>query len=170
MFRYFDVVRGLLDEVQSSERESMEQAADVIASSIADGRVLHYFAAGHSHMLGDELFYRAGGLAPVNVILEPALMVANGASKSSRMEQLPGLAQIILAESEVRSGDVMIISSNSGINPVPVEMAAAAMDMHVRVIAITSVASSRDIPIRNSLGKRLYELADVVIEIGRAHV
>ncbi|MEA4884709.1 MAG: SIS domain-containing protein [Clostridia bacterium] len=164
MFRYFDVVKGLLDEVQSSERESMEQAADVIASSIADGRVLHYFAAGHSHMLGDELFYRAGGLAPVNVILEPALMVANGASKSSRMEQLPGLAQIILAESEVRSGDVMIISSNSGINPVPVEMAAAAMDMHVRVIAITSVASSRDIPIRNSLGKRLYELADVVID------
>ncbi len=61
MFEYFDVVRSLLDEVERAEAENMEEAATLIAEAIADGRVLHYFAAGHSHMLGEELFYRAGG-------------------------------------------------------------------------------------------------------------
>ena len=91
MFEHFDVLRSLLTRLSRLEAESMERAADLIAESIADGRVLHYFAAGHSHMLGEELFYRAGGLVPVNAIVEPALMVTNGAGKSSHMERLSGL-------------------------------------------------------------------------------
>lgn len=164
MFEYFDVMRSLLDEVEQAEAESMERAADLIAESIADGRVLHYFAAGHSHMLGEELFYRAGGLVPVNAIVEPALMVTNGAGKSSHMERLSGLARIILDDARIGAGDVMIIGSNSGVNPVPVEMAAEARADGVKVIALTSREGSRATPIRNSVGKRLYEIADIVID------
>ena len=164
MFKYFRVIHDLLDAIEASEGANMEQASEFIAQSIADGRVLHYFGAGHSHVLGEELFYRAGGLVPVNAILEPALMVGNGASKSSRMEQLPGLASIILRESQVNPGDVMIIASNSGINQVPVEMAAEARKMGVRVIALTSVRSSLQTPTRNTLSKRLLDCADVVID------
>lgn len=164
MIEYFDVVRSLLDEVERAEAESMERAADLIAESIADGRVLHYFAAGHSHMLGEELFYRAGGLVPVNAIVEPALMVTNGAGKSSHMERLPGLARIILNDARISAGDVMIVGSNSGVNPVPVEMAAEAKADGVKVIALTSVEGSRATPVRNSVGKHLYEIADIVID------
>ncbi|MDD4792691.1 MAG: SIS domain-containing protein [Firmicutes bacterium] len=164
MFEYFDVVRSLLDEVERAEAENMEQAADLIAESIADGRVLHYFAAGHSHMLGEELFYRAGGLVPVNAIVEPALMVTNGAGKSSHMERLAGLARIILDDARISAGDVMIVGSNSGVNPVPVEMAAEAKADGVKVIALTSVEGSRATPVRNSVGKRLYEIADIVLD------
>ena len=164
MFEYFDVVRSLLDEVERAEAENMEEAATLIAEAIADGRVLHYFAAGHSHMLGEELFYRAGGLVPVNAIVEPARMVTFGAGKSSHMERLTGLARIILDDAGVGSGDVMIVASNSGVNPVPVEMAAEAKSDGVKVIGLTSVEGSRTTPVRNSVGKRLYEIADIVID------
>ena len=164
MFDYFDLVRELLDKVQRSEQESMERAATAIADIIARGRVLHYFAAGHSHMLGEELFYRAGGLAPVNAIMEPSLMVSNGASKSSKLECLHGLAKVILEESGVERGDVLMVASTSGVNAVPVEMAAEATELGVRVIGITSVGASRATPLRNGSGKRLFELADIVID------
>lgn len=169
MFGYFDVVRDLLDAVEASEGDSMECAAELMAAALADGRILHYFGAGHSHVLGDELFYRAGGLVPVNAIQESALMVSEGASKSTKMEQLPGLAAIIVSESEMKAGDVLIIASNSGINQVPVEMAAEAQRIGVKVIALTSVNSSRSIPVRNSLNMRLLECADVVIDTHVPH-
>lgn len=164
MFKYFKVIHDLLDTVEKTEGTNMEQASELISKSLADGRVLHQFGAGHSHVLGEELFYRAGGLVPVNPILEPELMVSSGASKSSRMEKLAGLSSIILRESQVNAGDVMIIASNSGINQVPVEMAAEAQKMGVKVIALTSVASSLNIPTRNTLNKRLLDYADVVID------
>ncbi len=164
MFDYFDLIRELLDEVQRSEEESIERSAMLIADRIARGRVLHYFAAGHSHMLGEELFYRAGGLAPVNAIMEPSLMVSHGAAKSSKMECLHGLAKVIFEESGIEPDDVLMIASTSGVNAVPVEMAAEAAAAGVRIIGITSIGASRATPLRNGSGKRLFELADVVID------
>ena len=164
MFDYFDLVRELLDKVQRSEQESMERAATTIADTVARGRVLHYFAAGHSHILGEELFYRAGGLAPVNAIIEPSLMVSNGASKSSKLECLHGLAKVILEESGVERGDVLMVASTSGVNAVPVEMATEAAQLGARVIGITSIGASKATPLRNGSGKRLFELADIVID------
>lgn len=169
VYRYFDVIRNVMDIVQASERESMERASELIAEAIARGRVLHYFGAGHSHMLGDELFYIAGGLVPVNAIQEPGLMVVNGASKSTKMEQLPGLAAIVSSESQLNPGDVILIASNSGVNQVPVEAAAEAKKAGANVIALTSVSSSRAIPVLNSEGVRLCDLADVVIDTHVPH-
>ena len=164
MFDYFDLVRELLDEVQRSEQDSMERAATLIADTIARGRVLHYFAAGHSHMLGEEMFYRAGGLAPVNAIMEPSLMVSNGASKSSKLECLHGLAKVVLEESGIERGDVLMVASTSGVNAVPVEMAAEASKLGACVIGITSISASKATPLRNGSGRRLFELVDIVID------
>jgi len=164
VFDYFDLVRELLDEVQRSEENSMERAATLIADTIAGGRVLHYFAAGHSHMLGEEMFYRAGGLAPVNAIMEPSLMVSNGASKSSKLECLHGLAKVVLEESGIERDDVLMVASTSGVNAVPVEMAAEASKLGARVIGITSIGASKATPLRNGSGKRLFELVDIVID------
>ncbi len=81
MEEYFELIAVLLARVRESQREKVKEASEMIADSVAEGRILHFFAPGHSHMLGEELFYRAGGLAPVNVILEPALMVNYGAGE-----------------------------------------------------------------------------------------
>ncbi|MEA4884798.1 MAG: SIS domain-containing protein [Clostridia bacterium] len=164
MFEYFDVIRDTLDKVQASEGQNIERAAEMVADSISKGRPMHYFAAGHSHMLGEELFYRAGGLVPVNVLFEPSLMMHNGAAKSSKMERLPGFARIILEESCVKPGDVMVVVSTSGANAVPVQMAIEARNMGVHVVAVTSITGSRGSVPRNPEGKRLFELGDVVID------
>lgn len=164
MFDYFELVRELLDQVQRSEEGSMDRAAAMVADTIERGRVLHYFAAGHSHMLGEEMFYRAGGLAPVNAIIEPSLMVSYGAAKSSKLECLHGLAKVIFEESGIEPDDVLMIASTSGVNAVPVEMAAEAIGAGVRVIGITSIGASKATLLRNGSGKRLFELADVVID------
>ncbi|HAN86189.1 MAG TPA: hypothetical protein DCQ13_00925 [Firmicutes bacterium] len=161
---YFELIAVLLARAWESQRKKIEEASAMIADSIAEGRILHFFAPGHSHMLGEELFYRAGGLAPVNVILEPALMVNYGAGKSSKMERLPGLAKIIFDESSASCGDVMIVASTSGVNQVPVEMACEAKAAGVKVIALTSVEYSRATPVRNDREMRLYDIGDIVID------
>jgi uncharacterized phosphosugar-binding protein len=91
-------------------------------------------------------------------------MVSNGASKSSKLECLHGLAKVILEESGVERGDVLMVASTSGVNAVPVEMATEAAELGARVIGITSIGASKATPLRNGSGKRLFELADIVID------
>lgn len=164
MLKYFAVVRQLLAEVEVAEGRVLEEAAAAVAKCIAGGNVLHFFAAGHSHLLGEELFYRAGGLVPVNVLFEPGLMLHHGAGKSSRLERLPGYAAIILEEARTRPGDVMIVASTSGVNVVPVEMALEARKRGLFLIALTSVDGSRQTPARHPSGQRLCDLADLVLD------
>lgn len=164
MDEYFELVEALLSRVHQSQCGNIEKASELVADSLAEGRILHYFGPWHSHMLGEELFYRAGGLAPVNAILEPALMVNYGAGKSSKMERLPGLAKIVLDESSVKSGDVIIVASTSGVNQVPVEMACEAKAAGVKVVALTAVEYSCATPLRNDRNVRLCEVGDVVID------
>lgn len=163
---YFKAVSSILAQVASSQAAHISEAGRLAADSIANGGLIHTFGTGHSHLLAEEVFYRAGGLLTVNAILEPSLMLHEGGSKSSAMERLPGLAKVLLDQQPVEAGDVIIIASNSGRNAVPVEMA---MDAHARgmkVIAITSRAHSESQPPNHPSGKKLFELADVAIDNG----
>lgn len=164
MFRYFAEVRRLLTEVEATESRAVEEAAERLGECLAAGRVIHAFAAGHSHLLVEELFYRAGGLVPVNALLEPGLMLHHGAAKSSRMERLPGYAAIILEEGRPEPGDVLLVISTSGVNVVPVEMALEAKRRGLVVVAVTSVEASRRTAPRHPSGQRLCDLAEVVID------
>ena len=73
-------------------------------------------------MLAEELFYRAGGLGPVNAILEPALMLHEAAELGTYLERMEGIADFIVHREDIRPGDVLIAFSNSGRNAVPAEM------------------------------------------------
>jgi uncharacterized phosphosugar-binding protein len=117
-------------------------------------------------MLVEELFCRAGGLGCVNGILEPALMPHSGADKSSRLEQVPALARVVFEDEDIRSGDLVIAISHSGINPVVVEFAALTRERGIPLVAVTSLQHSRATPSRHSSGKRLCDLATVVIDTG----
>jgi uncharacterized phosphosugar-binding protein len=122
------------------------------------------FGTGHSHMLAEELFYRAGGLVPVNAILDSTLMLHESALTSSLAEQLPGYAEVVLSRYRVEPGETMIIASNSGRNSVPVEMAMAARARGLTVAALTSLAHANAHPSRHPSGKHLHELADYVLD------
>lgn len=158
---YLEHLIELMTKLIESQMPAIKKAAELVATAIAKGHIVHVFGVGHSHILAEEAFFRAGGLAPVNAILEPCLMLHEGASKSTRLENIAGLAQVLLDYYEVKQGDVLIIASNSGVNLVPVEMAVFAHNRGVSTVAITSVNYSRML---KGQGKALFEVADVVID------
>lgn len=161
---YHRRVHEQMDAALLGQRALLEDAADRIAAALSADRFLYAFGTGHSHMLAEEIFYRAGGLARACAILDPPLMLHESASASSQREQQSGSAAALLDRYPLSAGDVLVIASNSGRNAVPVEMALAARERRVQTIAITSLAHSRAFPSRHPSGRRLFEIADVVLD------
>lgn len=164
MLKFFEIAREILSRVEETQAASIEQAANLVADSLMKGGVWHVFGTGHSHFIGEEVYYRAGGLIPVNAILFPALMQHEGPVTSTRLERLPGLARVILDKQDAKPGDVLTIVSNSGKNAVPVEMALCARDRGIGTVAVTSLCQSRAANYGVGQTKKLYEVCDVVID------
>ena len=154
-----------LDQVDS-QHLAIGQAADAIASSIGKGGLLNLFGTGHSHLLAEEVFYRAGGLVAVRPLQCAGLMLHESASTSSAIERCSGLAQQLFDGWSIDPIDTVIVISNSGRNAVPIEFAMAAKENGNTVIALTSLASSQNCNSRHSSGKRLFEVADIVFDNG----
>lgn len=164
--RYLEVVSGLIDRLVADEWPNIRAAADLVADVLADGRDIHAFGTGHSHMLAEELFYRAGGLVNVRPILFEGVMLHSSAPLSTTLERLPGLADALLADHPIMAGDVLIVASNSGGNVVTSELAARVREIGGRVIAVTSLRHATSSAARSTTVPRLHELADVVIDNG----
>jgi len=162
--RYFAAVAEVLAAVAEGQSEAIGCAADLIATSIAQGGVVHLFGSGHSQMLCQEVFYRAGGLAAVNANLDDGLGLAGGAARASQVERMEGYGSVALSQQDLRSGEVMVVISTSGRNPVPVDAALEARRRGLFVVALTSVAYSQAAPSRHSSGMTLMDVADVVID------
>ena len=164
MLPYFDAIRAVLTEAEHKNAAAIATLSVTIADSIAAGGILHLFGTGHGHMLAEELFYRAGGLVPVNAILDPILMLHESALASSLAERLPGYAEVVLSRYRVEPGETIIIASNSGRNSVPIEMAIAAKARGLTVVALTSLAHANAHPSRHPSGKHLHDYADYVLD------
>jgi uncharacterized phosphosugar-binding protein len=161
--RYVAAAAGALAEVAATQAEALEEAAGLVAVSVADGGMLHLFGAGHSQLLALDAYVRAGGLACVNPILDPALSPAAGL-ELARVERTEGHGAALLAGEDLRPGEVVLIASNSGVNAVPVEVALGCRERGLAVVALTNLEQSKATAPRHPSGARLHELADVVID------
>jgi uncharacterized phosphosugar-binding protein len=161
---YIDGLQEVLERIRLEQANQIKQAGQLVAAALSAGGIVHAFGTGHSHLIADEAFFRAGGIAAVNPILDERLIFLKGALQSTRAERESGLAAELIAREDVRAGDAAIIISNSGRNAVPVEMALEMKALGAKVIAITNLEQSRQSSARHSSGKRLYELADVTID------
>ena len=169
----FEEIRSTLDRIETGQRASVAAAADLIADSLAADGVLHVFGTGHSEALAMELSGRAGGLIPTNKLaLRDAVLLGDlpaDALADPKAERDPEFARLVWELAPIRPGDVVLIASQSGGNGSTVEMALIAKSEGHRVIALTSLEHSRAITSRHPSGKRLFELADVVIDNGAPH-
>ena len=166
--RYIAEAGRLVARLATDEWPSLDAAANLVADALARGGDVHAFGTGHSHMLAEELFYRAGGLVRVKPILFEGLMLHAGAELSTALERLPGIATAILDQHPMRAGDVLVVASNSGGNAVVSELAALARARGVPVIAIVSRAHATSKASRSAGGPNLQDIADVVIDNGGA--
>lgn len=160
---YFNEIRELMNVIESEESTSIQKAALHIAECIQNEGIVHVFGCGHSHMLSEEVFYRAGGLVPIQPILIEDVMLHKGALRSSQYERKNGYAESFMDTVEIRSGDVVIIASTSGINPVPIDVALIAKQKGAVVIVITSLKFAKSQPSRHQSGEYLFQTADLVI-------
>ena len=149
--RYLANAAALVDQLLERTWPSIVDAADVITAALHAGRSLHAFGTGHSHMLAEELYYRAGGLVAVRPILFDGLMLHTGARRSTDLERLPGLAAVLLDDHGMAPGDVLIVASNSGGNAVSTELASLARERGATVIAVSSLAHAR-----SAIGKQSF--------------
>ncbi|HZH60082.1 MAG TPA: sugar isomerase domain-containing protein [Metabacillus sp.] len=161
--RFFN---SILFEVQDTQEQAIIKGANLISTAIMNGGRFYVFGSGHSHMIAEEIYNRAGGLAFVTAILPPELMLHERPNKSTYLERIEGLSKSYLNLHQVTDKDVIMIVSNSGRNTVPVEMAIESRNIGAKIIAMTSMKHSKDVTSRHRSGKKLYELADVVLDNG----
>ncbi len=163
-FEYMQKITEVLHKDYEVNKDIIPVLAEKFAENIKTGHVIHTFGTGHSHMVGIELFARAGGLGNVDAMLDPDTLSAFGAQRSGAIEKLSGLADIIYDQYNIQKGDIMIITSNSGRNAVPIEMAMRCQKEGIFTIAVTNLEQSKITTSRHPSGKRLFECVDAVLD------
>lgn len=162
--RYRDQLVEIIDNVIGRQSASLDAARDALADALANEHLLYVAGSGHSHMLAEEVFYRAGGIAQAQAILDPDLMLHMGAERSTLLERETGRAERVLANYPVGPGDIVVIASNSGRNAYPIEMALGAKARGATTIALTSLRHAKQTTSRHHSGKLLYQVTDLVLD------
>ena len=163
---YLRNIRHLLEKLENTQEQVIEQVAEVCAECIFNGGLLYFFGTGHSHMICEEPFYRAGGLASIYPILETDLMLHEGASKSSSYERLEGLGNVVVSHTPLGKGDVLFLISNSGRNCAVIDAALEAKKRGAVTVAITSMNHTTNVTSRHSSSLNLYQVCDFVLDNG----
>lgn len=158
---FIDAVIPLIRDIRDKEMKNIVKAANIIADSIGKGGILHLFGISHSLNILHEAYQRKGGLIPTSIIIDPAQLQF---IPSAYFEHQEGYAKPLIAQYDIREGEPLIVCSNSGINPLPVEVAIEAKKKGAKVVAITSMTDTMSHESRLSNGRKLYQVADVVID------
>ena len=161
--QYADKLMAIIGDIRDTQKESILAAAKLAADTICNDGIVYVFGCGHSHILAEEVFYRAGGLACVSPIVYEPLMLHESGTGSGILEKTRGLADKVLEGYEFGEHDLLVVISTSGVNAVPVEVAVEARNRGVKVIGIVSGAYG-EIPPRNSHDLHLQEAVDLCID------
>lgn len=164
--RYLDVAIHTLTQLRDEQLDKIATAAEMITEAIVAGHSFFAFGCTHSSLPVQDVYYRAGGFMLVNPIFPPGLKLdVRPPTMTSAMEQLEGYGDLIFDQQvPAEAGDVLILLSTSGRNAVPVEVALAAKARGMHLIAITSMIYTQEVTSRHPSGKKVYEIADLVID------
>ena len=153
--KVYSCVIDLVHQLETTQKENVEKAARLFADALKNGGMLQAFGSGHSQAGASELCFRAGGFIPTKQIKEPA---------GGAYEGIEGVGSSFMKKVDVREHDVVVLISNSGRNPLPIEIAIGAKEKGAKVVVITSLGASKKLTSKHSSGKNLYEFGDVVLD------
>ena len=154
---YFNYIVLGIKNLENTQLENIDKAAEFVGQTIINGKHVFTFGSGHSQLVAREVVERAGGLVPVYHLPDPIWGMA---------EQIEGYGKRLISQYPIKADDLIIVISNSGRNPEPIEVAQEAKEIGLKVIVITSLQHSKAVKSRHSSGKLLFEFGDVVIDNG----
>src|SRR5438270_7866923 len=170
--RFYHAALARLSELLDPQREALDRAASLCTDAIARDGLVHLFGCGHSRMLCEEMTPRQGCFVGWHTIVELALTFhnlivgPNGLRQSLHLEKTLGYAEQILRNFAFGRHDVMIVISTSGIREVIIEMAEGAKARGLPVIGVVSRAHCEQARPAHPSGKKLMDVADVVLDNG----
>lgn len=167
--QYVSTLSNLIERIASEEASTIARAAQAMADQVEAGHLIHVMGTGaHSMMAVEEVTWRAGGLAPMNGILDDGFSLLSGARRSNAIERLPGYAPAILSGWGLEPGEVLLIVNAYGVNAATIDAAVFCKDHGITSIATTSISLQRALPLdhpaRHPSRRNLCDLADVVID------
>lgn len=152
------------------DAENIQQAADLCASTIANGGLVHVFGAGHSRMMCEEAYPRIGAVVGFNPVVELAITYftptvgGSGLRQALFLERVPGYGRVIFEEVYAKRGDAVLVYSSSGVEHIIMDFVNAARDSALPVIGVTSLAYSAMASDERGGAVRLADVADIVID------
>lgn len=162
---YFESVQTILDEIWNTQSDKLNTAAELLVEAALNKRKIYAAGCGHAGLLAQELFYRSGGLAILNPLFAPGLQLdVTPITLTSDIERIEGYGATIIDRKEIGNGDILIVHSVSGRNPVSIDMALRARERNAKVIVLTNLTYSSASVSRHSSAKRLFECGDLVID------
>ena len=166
---YLTKTQEILDRIKREQKSNIEAAAKLMADSIAKGGLVHVFGSGHSVIPALDIFPRYGSYVGFHPLLDPRLMWftvvgPGGAQELLWLERQEGYIKVFLKGHELKKKDTMLVFSHGGLNAAPIEMALEAKHQGLPVIAVTSLENYKNSSATHSSGKKLADIADVVID------
>lgn len=153
--KYLDIISEQIMKIKATQGEAISKAATLVGKTIMQGNMVYTFGSGHSQLLSMEIHARAGGLYPVQAIIDPM---------KGKAEKLEGYGKILVEYAPYKQDDVLFVISNSGRNPEPIEVAMHALARGVHVIVLTSMEHTSSVTSRFSSGKKLFEYGEIVLD------
>lgn len=165
-FKYAELGLKHLEKILQVNEPVMNRLVERLVHDVEEGKSLLIFGSGHSAIFPLELYHRAGGASFVIPLVGEYLMPTAGPSVIRVLERTPGVSVPLLLRAEPKPGEMVWIASQSGINAASVDMAIKAKEMGLFTVAFTSVVHSQCVSSRHPSGKRLFEICDLVVDLG----
>jgi uncharacterized phosphosugar-binding protein len=168
--RYFAAVERVLARIRETQLPAIHAAAELFADRIGKGGLVFLFGAGHSRMMAEEMMPRQGcfpgfvALVELSLSNHAAVIGPNGLRPPLFLEKVEGYAEEILKGIRFGPHDALMVVSTSGIRPVIVEMALGAKRRGMPVVGMLSAEHCRASPAAHSSGKKLIDVADIVLD------
>lgn len=166
---YYDYVSSMLGRIIEVNGDVLPRVVDEMARRVQDDKLIYvYGPGGHANIASQEAFFRAGGLMNIAAILDEGTMLSSGALRSMSMERTPGYGRIVIDNSGLAEGDLILVVNSYGMNSAVIDSTMRAKELGATVVGVSSRQHAETIgpdhPARHPSKQNLHDLADLFLD------